>query len=72
MMKPANQQDSPIWFLYIYGGFAVVGSLIYFGQKGAIPGGLYPAMVVSVVWICLFIYHFFKKRPKKTKPPTQP
>lgn len=72
MVTPDDKKDSPIWFLYIYGGFAVVGSLIYFGQKGTIPGGLYPAMVISMAWLLLVIYHFFKKRPKKTKPPTQP
>jgi hypothetical protein len=67
MTQPDNQKDSPIWFLYIYGGFAVIGSLIYLGKTGKILPGLtlLLAMLLSIGWLCLLFYHFFKKRPKK-------
>jgi hypothetical protein len=70
MTEPNDKKDSPIWFLYIYGGFAIVGTLIYLGQSGRMPGGfsLLLAMIVSIAWLCVVIYHFFKKRPKKETP----
>jgi hypothetical protein len=73
MTAPNDKKDSPIWFLYIYGGFAVVGILIYLGKSGKMPGGfsLLLAMIVSIAWLCVVIYHFFKKRPKK-EPPVNP
>ncbi len=70
MTQPDNPKDSPIWFLYIYGGFAVIGTLIYLGKTGKVLPGLtlLLAMVFSIGWLCLLFYHFFKKRPKKPHP----
>ena len=73
MTEPNNKKDSPIWFLYIYGGFAVIGTLIYLGKTGKLLPGLtlLLAMLLSIGWLCLITYHFFKKRPKK-QPPINP
>ncbi|HVM32188.1 MAG TPA: hypothetical protein VMU88_03575 [bacterium] len=67
-MAQEPQKDSPLWFLYIYGGFALVALLVYLGKTGKAPATftLALAMLLSVAWMGLFIYHFFKKRPKKT------
>lgn len=74
MMDPTDKKDSPIWFLYIYGGFVFVAFLVYLGKSGKLPEALslIMAMIFSIAWLCLVFYHFFKKRPKKTQPPSDP
>ncbi|MGH7739134.1 MAG: hypothetical protein ACREL1_03205 [bacterium] len=74
MIEPNDKRDSAIWFFYIYGGFVLVAFLVYLGKSGKLPEklSLILAMIFSIAWLCLVIYHFFKKRPKKTLPPSGP
>ena len=68
MDQPENKKDSPLWFLYIYGGFGTVIGLFYLGEHGKVPGGPYPSVALSIFWLIMVSLHFFKKRPKKQPP----